>query len=130
MIVLPSGEIISDDEEEYNEMPPLEKEGDMEAVIQPPLEESVGLGLMARRALAAHIKEEEIQRENIFYTQCHINSKVCSLVIDPGSYTNVASLVMVEALALPNREHLQPYRQQWLNNCGDIRVSQQVLIFF
>ena len=68
MIVLPSGEVISDDEEEYKEMPPLAEEDDTESVVQPPLEESIGLGLVARRALAAHVKEEDIQRENIFYT--------------------------------------------------------------
>ena len=105
-------------------MPSLEEEGDMEAVIQSPLEESVGLGLVAWRTLATHLKEEEIQRENIFYTRCHVNGKVCSLVIDPRSCTNVASSVMVEALGLPTREHLRPYRLQWLNNYGDIRVSQ------
>ena len=46
--MLPSGEVISDDEDEYKEMPPLEEEGDIEAVVQPPLKESVGLGLVAR----------------------------------------------------------------------------------
>ena len=63
MIVLPSGEVISDDEEEYKEMPPLDEEDDIEVVVQPPLEESVGLGLVARRALAARVKEEEFNRK-------------------------------------------------------------------
>ncbi|XP_071901902.1 uncharacterized protein [Coffea arabica] len=120
MIILPSSEVMSDDEEEYKEMPPLDEKDEMEAIVQRPLEKSVGLGLVARHALATHIKEEEIQRENIFYTRCHVNGKVCSLVIDPGSCTNVASSVMVKALGLSTREHLQPYRLQWLNNCGDI----------
>ncbi|XP_071912313.1 uncharacterized protein [Coffea arabica] len=63
MIVLPSREVISDDEEEYKEMPPLDEEDDIEVVVQPPLEESVGLGLVARRALAARVKEEEFNRK-------------------------------------------------------------------
>ena len=132
MIVLPSGEIVTDDEEEYKDMPPLteECEEEVEAEIQVPIQESVGLGLVARRALATHIKEENVQRENIFYTRCLVNGKVCSMVIDPGSCTNVASSIIVEALGLPTREHTKPYRLQWLNNCGDIKVTQQVLISF
>ena len=69
MIVLPSGEVVSEDEEEYKDMPPLVEEEETEAEVQPPLEESIGLGLVERCALAAHVKEEEIQRENIFYTR-------------------------------------------------------------
>ena len=49
--------------------------------------------LMARRALSAQVKENDMeqQRENIFHTRCHINNKVCSMIIDGGSCTNVAS---------------------------------------
>ena len=27
----------------------------------------------------------EQQRENIFHTRCHINNKVCSIIIDGGA---------------------------------------------
>ena len=40
----------------------------------------------------------EQQRENIFHTRCHINNKVCSMIIDGGSCTNVASTTLVEKL--------------------------------
>ncbi|XP_027169481.1 uncharacterized protein LOC113769214 [Coffea eugenioides] len=130
MIVLPSGKVVSENKEEYKDMPPLVEEEETKAVVQPPLEESIALGLVARCALAAHVKKEEIQRKNIFYTRCHVNGRVCSLVINPGSCTNVASSLMVETLGLPTREHLRPYRLQWLNNCGDIRASQKVLVSF
>jgi hypothetical protein len=45
-----------------------------------------GESLVARRALSAQIKENgmEQQRENIFHTRCHINNKVCSMIIDGG----------------------------------------------
>ena len=39
------------------------------------------------------MKEDDIeqQHENIFHTRCHVNNKICSLIIDGGSCTNVAS---------------------------------------
>ena len=129
MIVLPSGEVVSEDEK-YKDLPSLVEEEETEAVVPQPLEESVGLGLVVRCALATHVKKEEIQRVNIFYTRCLINGRMCCLVIDPISCTNVASSLMIEALGLPTREHLRPYRLQWLNNCGDIQVSQQELVSF
>jgi len=88
--------------------------------------------LVTRRALNMQLKVEgdEDQREHIFHTRCHINYKVCSLIIDSGSCTNVASTLVVEKLCLPTSKHPNPYRLQWLNDCGDIRVTKQVLISF
>ena len=59
-----------------------------------------------------------------------MNNKVCSLVIDPGSCTNVASALMVERLNLPISEHSRPYKFQSLNNSGEVRVLRQVLVSF
>ncbi|XP_027166443.1 uncharacterized protein LOC113766448 [Coffea eugenioides] len=58
------------------------------------------------------------------------NGKVCSLIIDGGSCANVASALMVEKLALPTLRHPTPYRWQWLNDSGDVRVTKQVQIPF
>ena len=44
---------------------------------------------MTRRALSTLFDPETIQRENIFHTRCSIDHKVCSLIIDGGSCTNV-----------------------------------------
>ncbi|XP_071928059.1 uncharacterized protein [Coffea arabica] len=116
MLVLPNGDIITDDEEEdYKDMPPLvEEENEIEEV---PTQDKVGL--VARRALATQASKDEFQRDNIFYTRCHVTNKVCSLVIDPRSCTNVASALMVEKLNLPTSEHPRPYKLQWLNNSGE-----------
>ncbi|XP_071906059.1 uncharacterized protein [Coffea arabica] len=116
MLVLPNGDIVTDDEEEeYTDMPPLvEEEDEIEEV---PTQDKVGL--VARRALATQASKDELQRDNIFYTRCHVTNKVCSLVIDPGSCTNVASALMVEKLNLPTSEHPRPYKLQWLNNSGE-----------
>ncbi|XP_027155584.1 uncharacterized protein LOC113755923 [Coffea eugenioides] len=56
--------------------------------------------------------------------------KVCSLIIDPGSCTNVASVTLVEKAALLTIKHPHSYRLQWLNDSGDVRVTKQVVIPF
>ncbi|KAG7529622.1 hypothetical protein ISN44_Un131g000100 [Arabidopsis suecica] len=46
--------------------------------------------------------EEKVQRANIFHTRCTIKNKVCNLIIDGSSCTNVASKYMVDSdLELP-----------------------------
>ena len=85
-------------------------------------------GLVIRRALKMQIKEDDVdqQRENIF----HIQNKVCSMIIDGGSYANVASDTLVKKLNLSRFKHPRPYRLQWLNECGEVKVTKQVLIVF
>ena len=52
------------------------------------------------------------------------------MIIDGGSCSNVASTIMVEKLGLPTIKHPQPYKLQWLNNCGEVKVKKQVLVSF
>ncbi|XP_071916198.1 uncharacterized protein [Coffea arabica] len=131
MIVLLSGDVVSDDEDEFAEMPPLTDEGeDSEEEVEATTEQ-VGVALVARRALATQVKKvDEAQRDNIFYTRCHVKDRVCSLIIDAGSCTNVASTLMVDHLSLPTLRHPNPYRLQWLNESGDIKVTKQVVVPF
>ena len=54
---------------------------------------------MTKRALSVQVKEEDdevVQHDNIFHTRCYVGDKVCSMVIDGGSCTNVASMELVE----------------------------------
>ncbi|XP_027158067.1 uncharacterized protein LOC113759689 [Coffea eugenioides] len=110
MIVLPSEKVVSDDEEEYKKMPPLVEEEENEAVVQQPLEQSVGLELVARRALAAHVKEEEIQRKNIFYTRCLVNGKEYNNIFPDDVPSRLPpirgiehQIVLIPGAFLPNR---------------------------
>ena len=87
--------------------------------------------LMIRRMWATIPKSlDDTQRENIFHTRCLINNKLCSLIIDGGICTNVASTRVVEKLNLPTISHTQPYKLQWLSVEGEIMVNKQVLINF
>ena len=57
--------------------------------------------LVVRRVLSVQAKEdEELQRENIFHTRCHVQNKVCSVIFDGGSCTSVASTTLVEKQGL------------------------------
>ena len=64
---------------------------------------------------ASMSSQEDEQRENLFHTRCTVKGKVCSVIIDSGSCTNVASTLLVEKLGLPTLPHPHPYKLQWLS---------------
>ncbi|XP_057808596.1 uncharacterized protein LOC131023071 [Salvia miltiorrhiza] len=122
MVLKPNGEIESESEHDDDDD---EDDEQLEEIVP-----EHGELLVVRRALNVQIKQEEEQRENIFHTRCLVQGKVCMLIIDGGSCTNVASGEMVEKLNLKTERHPHPYKLQWLNECGEIRVTKQVLISF
>lgn len=129
MILLPDGDVITDDEAatqtgvDYGE--PTYDDYEVEV-------EDEQLTLVTRRVLSVSAKDddEHAQRESIFHTRCHIHDKVCSLIIDSGSCTNVASTILVHKLSLPTSKHPHPYKLHWLNDSGEVRVTDQVLVPF
>jgi len=87
--------------------------------------------LMVRRLLGVQIKDNDnSQRENIFHTRCLVSGKVCSLIIDSGSCTNVASTRLVTKLGLKTTPHPRPYKLQWLKESVELLVDKQVLVNF
>ena len=92
MVLQDNGEIVTDNEESDTEdVPPLED------ISREEYSAPDALTLVARRASSLQAKEEdEVQRENIFHTRCYVEDEVCSVIIDGGSCTNVASTTMVE----------------------------------
>ena len=85
----------------------------------------------ARKALSVHIKEDEVaQREKNFHTRCYVQDKLCSMIIDRGSCTNVGSTIMVQKLGLPTLKHSWPYKLHWLNDNSEVKVNKQVLVTF
>ena len=128
MILKDNGEVETASENDSDDMPPLEDVSgdDGKAYAEK------GELLVTRRALNTQIKvnETDQQRENIFHTSCSVNKKVCSMIIDGGSCTNVSSNTLVEKLGLPLLKHPRPYKLQWLNDCGEVKVNKQVLVSF
>ena len=94
MVLLENGEVVTDEEDGYEGMPPLEED---EADSSEELLANEQLGLVVRRVLATQIKEEDgQQKENIFYTCCHIFFPKTSF------YSNK---VEVQSLVLWNTSH-------------------------
>ena len=127
MIMKDNGEVETASETDSDDMPPIvDVSGDDGKAYAKEGE------LITRRALNTQIKVDETdqQRENIFHTRCSVNNKVCSMIIDRGSCTNVASNTLIEKLGLPLLKHPRPYKLQWLNDCGEVKVHKQVLASF
>ena len=104
MVLKDDGGIESEGESDDESMPPLEDASDIEYPVDGEL-------FVARRAFSAQAKEDdEVQCDNIFHTCCHVNDKVCSMIIDGGSCTNVASTILVEKLNLTTLKHPKPYK--------------------
>ena len=120
MIVMDNGDIESISSND-NEMPSLEdcSDVDIEQLVH-------GDMLVTRRAPSIQPKEygDEIQHEHIFHTRCHVKKKLCSMIIDIGSCTNVASTLMVEKIKLPTLKHPKLYKLQWLNDYGEVKVTK------
>ncbi|XP_040948645.1 uncharacterized protein [Gossypium hirsutum] len=124
MVVRANGEIESEEEElEYEPEVVYDEEEEIEQVPEGEL-------LVVKRSLSIQGVEDERQRENIFHTRCQVQGKICSIIIDGGSCTNVASTLMVEKLGLPTTKHPSPYKLQWLNDGGELKVTMQVLVSF
>ena len=76
---------------------------------------NVGELLVIRRVL--HVEKvplEPSQKEQIFHTQYTIGSKACERIIDGGSCTNVASIILSDKLQVSTEVHPTPYTLQWL----------------
>lgn len=122
MIINQHGDWETEEEASEEELPLVSDDGEL-------AEE--GELLVARRILSAQmVEEEDDQRENLFHTRCQVQGKVCSVIIDGGSCSNVASTELVEKLGLPVFRHRRPYRLQWLNECGELKVTKQVKVLF
>jgi hypothetical protein len=68
--------------------------------------------LVIRCILQVQVKEDDSdqQRKNIFHIRCYVQNKVCSLIIDSGSYTNMSSTTLFSKLNLCIVKHTRLYR--------------------
>jgi hypothetical protein len=46
------------------------------------------------------------------------------VIIDSENYVNVANTTLVRKLNLDIIKHEKPYKLQWLNNHGEVRVTK------
>ena len=92
---------------------------------------SDGLSMMARDVqsdgTAVMVKG---QRSNIFQSQCIVQDKVCKLIIDGGSFTNVISSDLVHALSLSTWRLPTPRYMQWMNQSGTLKITHRARVKF
>ncbi|XP_074301641.1 uncharacterized protein LOC141633046 [Silene latifolia] len=90
-----------------------------------------GLSLVTWRLMHTQSQPLEMdQRQQIFRSKCTIKGRVCNLIIDGGSCTNVASSTLIEKLSFPTQDHPSPYKLRWLNKGAEVRVDKQCLVTF
>ncbi|RDX92167.1 hypothetical protein CR513_25735, partial [Mucuna pruriens] len=104
MIMMNNRDIESESSSD-DEMPPLEDCSDVEVA-----EPVHGVVFFTGHALSIQRKKDGNveQREYIFHISCYINDKVCKIIIDN-------KVVRIH---------------QWLNDCGDIRMTKPVFVSF
>ncbi|XP_074265675.1 uncharacterized protein LOC141588119 [Silene latifolia] len=73
-------------------------------------------------------EEEEEGYEAPVYDTLLVKDKWCSVIIDSGSCTNVASDEMVKKLGLSTVTHPKPYALHWLNDGNSVKVTKQVRV--
>ncbi|RDY12241.1 hypothetical protein CR513_02986, partial [Mucuna pruriens] len=125
-IMMDNGEVKSESSSD-DAMSPLEDCGDMEVV-----ERVDRVVLDTRHALSIQPKKDgDVEpREHISHTRCLVQRKVCNMILDGGSCTNVASTILVEKINLQIVKHPRPYKLQWLSNIGEVKVDKQVSMLF
>jgi hypothetical protein len=90
-----------------------------------------GISLMSREVhhdgTTAAVKG---QHSNIFQSECKIKDKVCKLIIDGDSFTNVISSDLVSALSLSMWRLPTPHYVQWMNHCATLKITHKARVKF
>jgi len=92
---------------------------------------SDGLSMMAQEVQCdGTIANVKGQRSSIFESECSIKDKVCKLIIDGGSFTNVVSSDVVQALSLSTWRLPMPRYMQWMNQSGTLKITHRARVKF
>jgi hypothetical protein len=87
--------------------------------------------LVAQRVLSVQLsKAEHDQRHNLFQTRGVVKERAIRIIIDGGSCNNLASIDMVEKLALPTRQRPHPYYIQWFESSRKLKVTRTARVHF
>ncbi|KAK1616599.1 hypothetical protein QYE76_022116 [Lolium multiflorum] len=86
--------------------------------------------LVVTRVLTTQPQAMEDQRCNIFQTRAGIGGKSIKVIIDGGSFHNLASTELCEKLNLTLRKHPHPYHVQWLSDKGNVKIQHTVTVNF
>jgi len=92
---------------------------------------SDGLSMMAQEVQCdGTIANVKGQRSSIFESECSIKDKICKLIIDGGSFTNVVSSDVVQALSFSTWRLPTPHYMQWMNQSGTLKITHRARVKF
>jgi hypothetical protein len=87
--------------------------------------------LVAQRVLSVQLsKAKHDQCHNLFQTRGIVKEIAIMIIIDGGSCNNLASVDMVEKLALPTRQRPHPYYIQWFENSRKLNITRTTRVHF
>lgn len=104
-----------------------QQEADTEAIAG---DTGANILVLRRNCLLPRSSNESWLRTTLFRSTGTISGKICKIIIDCGSCTNVLSATAIKKLDLKSTAHPSPYKLTWLNKGVDITVSRQVLVSF
>jgi len=138
VLVTEAGEYESASEDEYDEhavdLAKLEYAQDEDREVVPLYCDAPNVPLLvcAPKILSVQPMKDEEQRCNLFQTRALVGTegKGCKVIIDGGSYQNLASKELCTKLGLRYYPHPHPYHVQWLSNQGEVKVNYKVKVTF
>jgi hypothetical protein len=90
-----------------------------------------GLNLLVKKdENTNNVAAQKGQRWSVFQSECKIKDKVCKLVIDGGSFTNMISKDLVQRLSLSTWRHPTPHHIKWMNPTRKLKIIHKVRVKF
>ena len=80
--------------------------------------------------MTTNTQGDEAQRCNLFQTKADINGKSIKVIIDGGSFHNLASKELCDKLNLTYIKHPHPYHVQWLSDSSTVKIQHKVQVSF
>ena len=117
---------MSDDEMEALEHVAMHRQVNEEEDHQVFCDNDSSPNLVVSKVLTLQHQQDDDQRCHIFHTKAGINGRSVKVIIDGGSCHNLASEELRDKLHLVKTKHPHPYKVQWLNDAGLLRVEHTV----
>ena len=96
------------DDGDLSDMEPLEDASNVEG--DEPAPQGLIFTLVERCPLSLQVKDDDVQCENFFHTRCIIDNKLCNMIIDGGSYTNIVNASLIDKLGLKITKYSRLYK--------------------
>ena len=82
------------------------------------------MSCVVQRLLCAQKTPDSSRQRQIFFSRCSVNNKVCTLIVDKGSYENIVSKALVDHLKLLTETKHVPYTIGWIKKGPSMKVTE------